>query len=250
MYCVVVYILFNFSQKAKHRRTFWYNFEKGSLKGSFKKILDIYSWSVALEHLQFLPKHICPTPPPSVNQWHMYQSPTYLWVFAFISTWKHSSRFSMSDRANLSDSPLLLNKKKSDDEVVSSTPNLMYLTMWHLNLQMCEHLRQDMRTVYSNVRFIRQCGLTNLCSVVSGWFVALVSFSSHCSILSGKLENTSRLTFKIAMNDLLERARASSIVACDSVVADCISVIATIQWIKSNDLKYWVLVQRFDNPNR
>ena len=133
-------------------------------------------------------------------QWHMYQSPTYLWVF---SAWKHSNRFSMSDRANMSDSPLLLNKKKSDDEVVSSTPNLMYLTMWHLNFKMCEQLRQDMRTVYSNVRFIRQCGLTNLCSVVSGWFVALVSFSSHCSILSGKLENTSRLPFKIAMNDLL-----------------------------------------------
>ena len=159
---------------------------------------------MAFEYLQFLPKQICLTLPPSVYQWHMYQSPTYLWVFAFISAWKHSNRFSMSDRA-MSDSPLLLNKKKSDDEVVSSTPNLMYLTMWHLNFKMCEQSRQDMRTVYSNVRFIRQCGLTNLCSVVSGWFVALVSFSSHCSILSGKLENTSRLTFKIAMNDLLER---------------------------------------------
>ena len=188
---------------------------------------------MAFEYLQFLPKHICLTLPPSVYQWHMYQSPTYLWVFAFISAWKHSNRFSMSDRA-MSDSPLLLNKKKSDDEVVSSTPNLMYLTMWHLNFKMCEQLKQDMRTVYSNVRFIRQYGLTNLCSVVSGWFLALVSFSSHCSILSGKLENTSRLTFKIAMNDLLERARASSIVACDSVVAECISVIwiSFIQWIK------------------
>lgn len=117
-------------------------------------------------------------------------------------------------------------------------------------LKMCEHLRQDMRAVYYNVRFIRQCGLTNPCSIVSGWFVAQLSFSSHCSILPGKLENTSRLTFNIAMNDLLEQARASSIVVCDSVVADCASVIATIQWIKSNDLKYRVLAQRFDNLNQ
>ena len=95
-----------------------------------------------------------------------------------------------------------------------------------------------MCTEYCYVRFILQCGLTNPRLVVSGEFVALVSFSSYCSILSGKLENTSRLAFNTAMNDLLERARASSIVVCDSVVGDCVSVIATIQRIKSNDLKY------------
>ena len=51
MYSVVVYILFEFLQNAKRNRTFRYNFGKGSLKGSFRKILDIYSWSVALEYL-------------------------------------------------------------------------------------------------------------------------------------------------------------------------------------------------------
>ena len=116
--------------------------------------------------------------------------------------------------------------------------NRVYVT---LNLEMFQNFRQDMCTEYSYVRFILQCGLTNPCLVVSGWFVAPVSFSNHCSILSGKLENTSRLAFNTAMNDLLERARASSIVVCDSVVGDCVSVIATIQRIKSNDLKHWVL---------
>ena len=172
------------------------------------------------------------------------KSPTYLWVFAFISAWKHSSCFSMSDRANLSDSSLLLNKKKSADEVVSLTPDTYLCIIFNyvtLNLEMYENLRQDMCTVHYNVRFIRQCCLTYPCLVASGWFVALVSSSSHCSILSGKLEKTSRLAFNTAMNDLLERARASSIVVCDSVVGDCVSVISTIQRIKSNDLKYQVL---------
>ena len=172
------------------------------------------------------------------------KSPTYLWVFAFISAWKHSSCFFVSDRANPSDSSLLLNEKKSADEVVSLTPDTQlcirfkYVT---LNLEICENLRQDICTHYFNVRFIRQCCLTYPCSVASGWFVALVSFSNHCSIFSGKLEKTSRLAFNAAMNDLLERARASSIVVCDSVVGDCVSVIVTIQRIKSNDLKHRVL---------